>query len=75
MTDRATKGGQTEPQLDEILGRVKYVGQEPPPSEDETMDMAVDEVRAVRAERGKRRLEERLPKVGLRQRPSSRRAE
>jgi hypothetical protein len=37
-------------QLDEILGRVKYIGSEPPPSEDEVMDMVVHEIRAVRAE-------------------------
>ena len=32
-----------------ILSRVKYIGPEPAPTEDEIMDLAADEVRAVRA--------------------------
>jgi hypothetical protein len=59
MTAKSPKFGKVDQQLDEILGRVKYIGPEPPPSEDETMDMAVDEVCAVR---GKGRLEERPPR-------------
>jgi hypothetical protein len=39
---------QANHQLDEILGRVKYIGPEPPPSEDEAMDMVVAEIRAAR---------------------------
>jgi hypothetical protein len=55
MTEQAPKGGQADSQLDAILSRVKYIGPESPPSEDEVMDMVIDEVRAVRAERGKGR--------------------
>jgi hypothetical protein len=46
---------QADRQLSEILGRVKYIGPEPTPSEDEIMDMAVAEVRTARAERAKGR--------------------
>src|SRR5215218_9528116 len=44
VVDRA----EADRQLDVILSRVKYVGPEPEPSEDEVMDMIVDEIRAVR---------------------------
>ena len=36
-------------QLNQILRRVKYVGPEPPPSEDEIMEIVVEEIRAGRA--------------------------
>ena len=42
-------------QLDAILSRVKYVDPEPPPSEDEMMDIMVEEVRSVRAKHAKGR--------------------
>jgi AbrB family looped-hinge helix DNA binding protein len=42
-------------QLDKILSRVTYIGSEPEPSEDEVMDMVVDEIRAVRAKHAKSR--------------------
>jgi AbrB family looped-hinge helix DNA binding protein len=51
VVDRA----EADRQLGAILARVKYVGPEPPPSEDEMMDIVVDEVRAVRAEHAKGR--------------------
>ncbi len=41
-------------QLDEIMSRVKYIGPEPPPDE-EIMDAAAEEARAVRAEHAKSR--------------------
>src|SRR4051794_31493385 len=44
LVDRA----EADRQLDAILSRVKYVGPEPEPSEDEVMDMIVEEIRAVR---------------------------
>ena len=43
-------------QLDDILSRVKYIGPQPEPSEEEVMDMVVDEVRATRANQAKTRL-------------------
>jgi len=51
VVDRA----EADRQLDAILSRVKYVGPEPEPSEDEVMDMAVDEIRAVRDKHAKSR--------------------
>ena len=42
-------------QLDKILSRVTYIGPEPEPSEDEVIDMVVDEIRAVRGKHAKRR--------------------
>ena len=51
VIDRA----EADRQLGAILSRVKYIGPEPPPSEDEMMDMVVEEVRAVRAEHTKGR--------------------
>jgi AbrB family looped-hinge helix DNA binding protein len=42
-------------QLGDILSRVRYIGPEPGPSEDEMMDMVVDEVRATRAKHAKGR--------------------
>ena len=42
-------------QLDDILSRVTYIGPQPEPSEDQVMDMVVDEIRAVRAEHAKSR--------------------
>lgn len=51
VIDRA----EADRQLGAILSRLKYVGPEPPPSEDELMDMVVEEVRAVRAEHAKGR--------------------
>ena len=50
VVDRA----EADRQLDAILSRVKYVGPEPPP-EEEIMDLAADEARAVRAEHAKSR--------------------
>ncbi len=49
MTAKTPKSGNADQQLDEILGRVKYIGPAPPPSEDEAMDMVVREIRAARA--------------------------
>jgi AbrB family looped-hinge helix DNA binding protein len=51
VIDRA----KADQQLDAILSRVKYVGPEPQPSEEELMDIAAEEVRAVRAEHAKGR--------------------
>jgi len=51
VIDRA----EADRQLGAILSRVKYIGPEPPPSEDEMMDMVVEEVRAVRAKHAKGR--------------------
>ena len=51
VIDRA----EADRQLSDILSRVKYIGPEPPPSEDEMMDMVVEEVRAVRAKHAKGR--------------------
>src|SRR5712691_6241127 len=42
-------------QLDHILSRVKYVGPRPEPSEEEVMDMVVDDIRAVRDKHAKSR--------------------
>jgi len=42
-------------QLDAILNRVQYVGPQPEPSEDEVMDIAVDEIRAARIKHAKSR--------------------
>jgi len=42
-------------QLGNILSRVKYTGPEPEPSEDEVMDMVVEEIRAVRAKHAESR--------------------
>ena len=41
--------------LDQILGQVTYAGPEPRPSEDEVMDVVVDEIRAVRTKHAKSR--------------------
>jgi len=38
-------------QLDDILGRVEYIGTEPMMSEDELMEMVLDEIRTRRADR------------------------
>ena len=51
VIDRAEAGRQ----LDAILSRVKLIGSEPPPSEDEVVDMVVEEVRGVRARHAKSR--------------------
>ena len=51
VVDRA----EADRQLDTILSRVRYVGPEPQPSEEEVMDMVVDEIRAVRAKHAKSR--------------------
>lgn len=48
-TITADKDGKAGRQLDEILGRVKYVGPEPPPSENELMEIVLEEIQAVRA--------------------------
>jgi len=45
--------GATE--LGNILGRVKYVGPQPEPTENEIMDMVVEEIRAVRGKHAKGR--------------------
>src|SRR5215469_6203139 len=42
VIDRA----QADRQLDRILSRVKYIGPEPAPTEDEVMEAAAEEVRA-----------------------------
>jgi AbrB family looped-hinge helix DNA binding protein len=51
VIDRA----EADRQLDKILSRVTYTGPEPEPSEDEVMDMVVDEIRAVRDKHAKSR--------------------
>jgi AbrB family looped-hinge helix DNA binding protein len=51
VVDRA----EADRQLDNILNRVTYIGPAPEPSEDEVMDMVVDEIRAVRAKHAKSR--------------------
>ena len=51
VIDRA----EADRQLGAILSRVKYIGPEPSPSEDEMMDMVVEEVRSVRAKHAKGR--------------------
>ena len=51
VIDRA----EADRQLDAILSRVKYVGPEPEPSEEEVMDMVVDEIRAARSKHAKSR--------------------
>lgn len=51
VIDRA----EADRQLEEILNRVRYIGPEPPPPEEEVMDRVVDEIRAVRAEHAKDR--------------------
>ena len=47
MIDKPQKFEQADQQLDEILNRVQYIGPQPPPSEDEVMDMVVDEIARV----------------------------
>src|SRR3954454_15294855 len=51
VIDRA----QADRQLDRILSRVRYVGPEPAPTEDEVMDAAAEEVRIVRAKHAESR--------------------
>jgi AbrB family looped-hinge helix DNA binding protein len=51
VIDRA----EADRQLDQILSRVKYAGRKPAPSEDEVMEMVVDEIRANRVEHAKGR--------------------
>ena len=51
VIDRA----EADRRLSDTLSRVRYIGPEPPPSEDEMMDMVVDEVRAARSKRAKGR--------------------
>ena len=51
VIDRA----EADRQLGAILSRVKYIGPEPPPSEDEMMDIAAEEVRSVRSAHAKSR--------------------
>lgn len=51
VIDRA----EADRQLDAILSRVKYVGPEPEPSEDEVMDMVVEKICAMRDEYAKSR--------------------
>jgi AbrB family looped-hinge helix DNA binding protein len=51
VIDRA----EADRRLDAILGRVRYVGPEPLPSEDEMMDTVVDEIRARRGKHAKGR--------------------
>jgi AbrB family looped-hinge helix DNA binding protein len=51
VVDRA----EADRQLDDILSRVKYVGPEPEPSEDEVMDMVIEEIRALRGKYAKSR--------------------
>ena len=45
VVDRA----EADRQLDKILSRAKYTGPAPAPTEDEVMDMAVEDTRSVRA--------------------------
>jgi antitoxin MazE len=51
VVDRA----EADRQLDAVLSKVKYVGPEPEPSEDEAMDLIVEEIRAVRHKHAKSR--------------------
>ena len=51
IIDRA----ETDRQLDAIISRVKYVGPEPEPSEDEVMEVVVNEIRAARDKHAKSR--------------------
>src|SRR3954463_16236691 len=51
VIDRA----EADRQLNAILSRVEYVGPEAEPSEDEVMDMVVEEIRAVRDKHAKSR--------------------
>jgi AbrB family looped-hinge helix DNA binding protein len=51
VVDRA----EADRQLDSILSRVKYVGPQPEPAEEEMMDMVTDEIRAARAKHAKSR--------------------
>ena len=44
VVDRA----EADRQLGNILGRVKYVGPQPKPTEDEVMNMVTEEIRATR---------------------------
>ncbi|HET6468468.1 MAG TPA: AbrB/MazE/SpoVT family DNA-binding domain-containing protein [Geminicoccaceae bacterium] len=44
VTDRAA----ADRRLEEILDRVRYVGPEPAPTEDEVMEMVVEEIHALR---------------------------
>lgn len=45
MTKRQTNRKPADAQLDTILGRIKYVGPEPEPSEDAVMTMVLSELR------------------------------
>jgi AbrB family looped-hinge helix DNA binding protein len=45
VVDRA----EADRQLDQILSRVRYVGSEPEPTEDEVMETVVESIRAVHA--------------------------
>lgn len=51
VVDRA----RADRQLDAILSKVKYVGPEPEPSDEEVMDLVVEEIRAVRSKHAKSR--------------------
>jgi len=51
VIDRA----EADRQLDRILHRVRYIGPKPALTEDKIMDLAVDEVRAVRAKHAQSR--------------------
>lgn len=42
-------------QLERILSRVKHIGPQPEPSEEEMMDMVVEEIRVVREKHAKNR--------------------
>jgi len=56
MTDKRRDTEQADRQLDGILDRVTYTGPEPRPSEDNVMAMVVEEIRAGRRRRKKRRV-------------------
>ena len=55
MTDKRRETGRADQQLDDILSRVKYVGPEPRPAEDELMDSVVAEIARVPATTGQLR--------------------
>jgi hypothetical protein len=56
MRAELSRRAEANRQLDDILSRVKYIGPQPEPSEDQVMDTVVDEIRATRANQAKTRL-------------------
>ena len=51
LADRAD----ADRQVDVILSRVRYIGPDPKPSEDELMEMAIEEIDSLRGEHAGRR--------------------